>query len=426
MEMGERILEAREKRYELIRSLQKQYDAPVLCAKVNYPGTDKNTERARLAFYKLKKAMEEAFSEDQIFSCMTEGADGSALLMILPMTPQDAKGRAMEIEERHILGRIFDIDVYGEDGEPLDREALGVRPRSCILCEGDARQCMKEGKHSLKEVLEGFDRLIDEQSDPKEWADRIAEAMLYGMLSEISTHPSPGLVSPFSNGAHSDMDYFTFLKSTSAISSVMRDCAMIGIKEKADLLHKLRKIGLKAEKRMFDATEGVNTQKGILFLGGIACCAAGSCLRQGLPVDRENISIQCRNICEGIIENELHAVKKLHESIQDKESHAPQGPRAGKKAVHLSNGEKLFLRHGALGVRGEAAAGLPTVMDCGLPIYESTMDEGLDEKVAMVNCLIGIMSVLEDTTVLNRCGTEGVELMQSMSCLLYTSDAADE
>lgn len=406
MDLSEKILDAREKRYNFTMNLIHEYRQPVLCAKINYPGTDKNTTQAEFAFKELKAVVKKAFDGDAEFSCTLEGADGSSFLIVLPSGAEAAKMKAIEIEETHPLGRIFDIDIYDLKGAPIDRSAVGKDPRACVVCGKPARNCMRSGSHRLEEVLDAIHGCIDrelQEEDVEKKASRIAEAALLGMLYEISAFPSPGLVSPFSNGAHKDMDYFTFLKSTAAISSVMRDCAIIGITKEEALLAKIRKIGLTAEKRMFAVTEGVNTQKGLLFLAGVVCCAAGSCIREGKIVDRKNISDCCKDICKGIVENELHGMKQL------KKTHSSV------KATHLSNGEKLFLNHGALGVRGEAAGGLPTVIETGLPYLEIALKAGLSINDALVNSLIGIMSVLEDTTVLNRAGMEGIRIMHSVA-----------
>lgn len=51
----------------------------------------------------------------------------------------------------------------------------------------------------------------------------ISSFAIQAMLYEVSSYPSPGLVSPMSNGAHRDMDYFTFIDSTSVLSKQNSD-----------------------------------------------------------------------------------------------------------------------------------------------------------------------------------------------------------
>jgi triphosphoribosyl-dephospho-CoA synthase CitG len=223
-------------------------------------------------------------------------------------------------------------------------------------------------------------------------AFRIGEAAVLGMLYEVSASPSPGLVSPYSSGTHRDMDFFTFLKSTSAISHSMYLCAQAGIDySEEELLKVIRSIGITAERNMFKATEGVNTQKGLLFLAGVVCAAAGGCIRNGEKLERINISKKCSVICGGIVERELRGLKYNEK---------------------LSNGEKLYLKHGITGVRGEIEMGLPVVLEKGLPSYEEALDANLPAGEALCHSLINIMTDVEDTTVINRCGMEGFVLMK--------------
>ncbi|MBZ2174029.1 triphosphoribosyl-dephospho-CoA synthase [Schnuerera sp. xch1] len=219
---------------------------------------------------------------------------------------------------------------------------------------------------------------------------KISQAANLGMLYDICTSPSPGLVSPFSTGAHKDMDIFTFLKSIAAILPTMTICAELGLQEKYDLLPKLRRVGVKAEKEMFAATKGVNTQKGFLFLGGVVS-AAGSCIRLGKPVNRYNISNQCKYICKDIVEKELLNISK------DKVR---------------TNGERIFLEYGITGIRGEIENGLPSVLKVGLLLYEEALTSGLSINEALSHTLVGLMTVVEDSTVINRYGMEGLIIVK--------------
>lgn len=222
-------------------------------------------------------------------------------------------------------------------------------------------------------------------------AFKIGEAAILGMLYEVSTSPSPGLVSPYSSGSHNDMDFFTFLRSTSSIAYAMYLCAQIGMDNDEGILKKVRSIGLHAEKNMLESTCGVNTQRGLLFLAGIVCAAAGSCIRKNKDVNRFNISEECSKICYGLVEREL---KSLDESSK------------------LTNGEKLFLKYGATGIRSEIENGLPSVLNTSLPLLENALEKGIELKEALSHSLIGLMGVVEDTTVINRCGLEGLEIMR--------------
>lgn len=225
-------------------------------------------------------------------------------------------------------------------------------------------------------------------------AFKIGEAAILGMLYEVSASPSPGLVSPYSSGVHKDMDFFTFMRSSSSIAYAMYICAQIGMDYPInDILKTIRSVGIDAEKNMFKATAGVNTHRGYLFLGGLVCAAAGYCAQTSRILNRANISRVCSEICSDIVARELGELK-------DK--------------AKLSNGERLYIEYGLTGVRGEAEKGLPSVIEIGLPMYEEGLYCNLPLGEALCHSLIGIMTRAEDTTVVNRCGLEGLVFMRRL------------
>ena len=70
-------------------------------------------------------------------------------------------------------------------------------------------------------------------------AKKLAECASEAMLFEVSSYPSPGLVSPVSNGSHKDMNYYTFLGSISVLNKYMYEFALAGIqKDKIEEIEK--------------------------------------------------------------------------------------------------------------------------------------------------------------------------------------------
>ncbi|SCG83091.1 holo-ACP synthase [Proteiniborus sp. DW1] len=158
--MIDRILRDREQRYYEILSLITEYNMPVICGKINYPGNDKNTIEAKKAFQILKQILIEKFSNNIVYSKTLSGDDGSSILIVADMESLESKKIAITLELTHPLGRIFDIDVYFGDGESIGRENLGMEPRKCVLCGENARVCMRAGRHSLQEVVDKVNKMI--------------------------------------------------------------------------------------------------------------------------------------------------------------------------------------------------------------------------------------------------------------------------
>lgn len=207
----------------------------------------------------------------------------------------------------------------------------------------------------------------------------LSEIAIEAILYEVACFPSAGLVSPISSGAHKDMNYFTFLKSTAVLSKYMLWFSEEGYskKEPKDIFKSIREIGMKAEVDMFKKTRGINTHKGMIFIMGICCAAVAKTLYDcGAFQDiRHNI----RKMTEGIVKNELYFLDRNKQ---------------------LTYGEKLFLKYGIEGIRGEAENGFPIIFDYSLDLYKQSED--LNENERLVHTLIGIMQYCQDTTILHR------------------------
>ncbi len=234
----------------------------------------------------------------------------------------------------------------------------------------------------------------------REWkvskeAMNIGQAMTAGILLEVACEPSPGLVSPNSTGAHHDMNMMSFLLSSAAIAPYFSLFAQLGRDwdEKEPLLEVLRPHGINAEIEFLALTDQVNTQRGILFAGGIVAAAAGLVGKTG-QITAIKISQHVASICKGIVQREL-ASAIPHEKN--------------------SNGERLFMEHRLVGIRGEVEKGLPSVMEVGYPVFCKSMNGGMGLNDAMVHTLIYLFNCVEDTTVASRLGPGGLKKCKEAS-----------
>ena len=224
---------------------------------------------------------------------------------------------------------------------------------------------------------------------PKKLAEFASRAMMY----EVSCYPSPGLVSPVSNGAHKDMDYYTFLNSIAVLNKYMYEFAIVGTREDdlEGVFTKIREIGIRAEEDMFEVTEGVNTHKGMIFLMGITVSILAYAIKYELTFDKMQNLI--KEMCKGITD-EL----KLAESKSEKER---------------THGENLYVKYKFLGIRGEVEMGIPLAFQTGLSAYEKAKDLTVNDR--LIQTLITIMSKCKDSTILHRNDLECLEFVQNIS-----------
>lgn len=89
-------------------------------------------------------------------------AMGPFALLAVPGDPAAVKRACIGVEERRPAARLVDLDVYDQAGRPVDRAALGLAPRGCLLCPAPAVECIRLGRHPLPEVLDRVRGLLGE------------------------------------------------------------------------------------------------------------------------------------------------------------------------------------------------------------------------------------------------------------------------
>lgn len=215
----------------------------------------------------------------------------------------------------------------------------------------------------------------------------ISRLAVEAMLSEVSATPKPGLVDRHNCGAHHDMDFFTFVSSSAALSDAYRAMGQVGIdfgdQEITDMWPMLQSVGYEMEQRMFEATKNVNTHKGMVFSLGILSACAGWLSRQ------KNIqSITATAICGAAAQLCAGLCEKAFKDMDQKTA--------------LTKGDRMYLAYGLRGARGEAEDGFPTVMTVALPMYTLLRDTGISINDALVETLLHLVAHTEDTNIVSR------------------------
>jgi triphosphoribosyl-dephospho-CoA synthase len=216
-------------------------------------------------------------------------------------------------------------------------------------------------------------------------AGSIAEYAEQALLAELMLTPKPGLVDQRNCGAHHDMDIQTFLASARAIGEWLPRFVEIGHGSAdipaAEFLPTVRPIGVLCENAMLEATGGVNTHKGAVFSLGLLCAAAGRLLARHTKLNREGICSEVAKMCVGLVERELGGIHTARTA-----------------------GERIFRRYGLPGARGEAVSGFETVRTVALPVYDRLRLEGFRESVALLQVLLHLLAVNNDTNLVSRGG----------------------
>ena len=381
------VLAARDHRAEAQRQLLAQDARPLLSFTMNIPGPVKDSPLIRRGFHAGLRLLENAcnkagfvFLSRQLIHAPT----GNELLSAVDAPAEALKAICTQIEEESPMGRLFDMDVIGPDGQKLARR----EERRCLVCGAVGRGCASRRLHSLEELNAAVTKLLREGLLAAD-ADSVDALATKALLDEVATTPKPGLVDRSNNGSHRDMTPETFEKSAAALRGFWRGCFLCGTETSGlpaqEAFSGLRKLGIEAEKKMLAATGGVNTHKGAIFTLGTICGAIGRLWQPDAPCfDPDRIAETCAELCTRAVEADF--------------------ARLEQNGSARTAGERLYLEYGLRGIRGEAAAGLPAVRKTGLPVWEACLDEGMSRNDAGVIALLHLIALGKDTNMIKRRG----------------------
>lgn len=275
-----------------------------------------------------------------------------ATIRFVGSEPNDAvTARYVELMQQQLPAQGIEVEV-------LPRVSQGSHPISA----SNVRQQLAAG--SLSQVAQ----IVPASSLPY----ILGMAVRHALLAELETTPKPGLVDRHDSGAHSDMDFATMMASIDALRPHFLHMAQIGFSESLPSVEVIKQAGLAAETDMLAATGGVNTHRGALFAMGLMVMASAHLVFVGQEITPTELSNTIRLLASGFP--------------------SPTG-------THGSQATEKFQVKGALDLARE---GYKELMTDWLPYYQKVCKQ----EHANLKTLLYIMTQLDDTNVLHRCGTE--------------------
>jgi holo-ACP synthase/triphosphoribosyl-dephospho-CoA synthase len=310
------------------------------------------------------------------------------------------------------LGRLFDIDVFTPEGTKLSRGAEQRRP--CLVCGGDAFACGRSRAHDPAVVVDAALAIMERFVKDRLQA-RVTSAAANALISEVAVTPKPGLVDRANTGAHRDMDFFSFIDSTSTLLPFFRECAAAGYDYAARqpdaercttlpaLFDSLRLRGKIAEIDMRAVTGGINTHRGVIFSFGVLSAAYGFLYRDnetpGTPELLEACRAQTCRLLEDFARNSEHYDERGRDS--DSANGKADGRVGGPAPSH---GEAIYAKLGLRGIRGEVSMGFPTVRAHALPVLKHLLAAGHPMNDAGLGAFLSLLAHTGDTNIVHRGG----------------------
>ena len=380
------ILDAREARVQTQNQLLQTYEKPLLCFTMNIPGPVKYDRDVDIGFFVGCKLLDSDLQGRILHRQIHRKHTGCEAYYVVDMDSKTLKQIAIELEQTHPIGRLFDMDVLDVDGGKIERESLGHPRRQCLICDQDAYVCAGRRTHSLQELQDrtGFLLYVAARQWMAEW---IGVQAYLSLQQEVATTPKPGLVDRNNRGAHTDMGQRHFFTSANALRPYFVKFAESGYLNRdlpaTEAFAQLRTIGKEAEEAMLSATGGVNTHKGAIFSLGLLCAAAGRISPENWTA--ENLLAQCAAMTQGLVSRDFAGITV----------------ETAKTA-----GERFYAQYGITGIRGQAEAGYPAVKTVGLPIFQQALTRGLSWNDAGAVTLLHLLAATDDTNLIHRSDRE--------------------
>lgn len=150
------ILCSKDRRVNIQKNLIKKYNCSLICFTLNIPGTKKDSLLYRQIHGEGVKVLQEHLSNKDIpimglytYNRLT----GPESYICVQWETKSLKFLTVEIEEKHELGRIWDMDVLNDKNQNICREIIRANARKCMLCNGDVHVCRRNNKHSYSELI---------------------------------------------------------------------------------------------------------------------------------------------------------------------------------------------------------------------------------------------------------------------------------
>lgn len=405
------MLDARERRVWHQQELLGAYGKPLVCFTMNIAGPVKDSPLIRRGFARGRQLLERQFLRCGIKPLkidLSKAVTGPEVFYVLDAEPLTIKKLTTLVEDASPLGRLFDMDVLRPDGKKVDREELHLEGRKCLICGGPAKVCSSRRVHPVAELQARTTAILAETMDTLDAATAARQAVR-ALLYEVTTTPKPGLVDRRNSGSHTDMDSFTFMSSAASLYPYFEACTRAGRKTAdgpaPETFAALRPLGCEAEGEMLAATHGVNTHKGAIFSIGIVCAGAGppGPCRLGRPGPRAGGSLDHDGRADG---------KRLW--------------RGHGRECRYRRAD-LYVQYGITGVRGQVEAGLPAVLEFGLPALEKGLAAGYSLNQSGCGALLAIIANSTDTNLIARSDrATQLAVVEELKALLARTPYPDE
>ena len=159
----EQMLAAREERGARQAAALKCFGKPLVSMSVVIPGPVKDGWLPRWVLANALHELE-AVSDARAWHVLSRRVlwreTGPEALYVMDVDARAVKLAAVELEDHHPIGRLWDLDVIDPRHDRLSRQDLGFPARRCLLCGRPAHACSRSRQHPLEELISAIGKIV--------------------------------------------------------------------------------------------------------------------------------------------------------------------------------------------------------------------------------------------------------------------------
>lgn len=153
------MMKCREKRVQIQNEFIARYHDPVISFCMNIPGPIKTSPLIRNGFEAGKNEITDILNRNALpVNDLAELHEftGDEWIASVKASASQLKELALKLEEEHLYGRLFDIDIIDINGDKLSRKVY----RKCLICNCQSQECARSRKHTVEEMQEKIRELL--------------------------------------------------------------------------------------------------------------------------------------------------------------------------------------------------------------------------------------------------------------------------
>ena len=162
----EQMLMAKENRVNNQQQVFAHYPYPLISLSLVIPGPIKKSSGTVFLFNEAVQAIHQMLNQHNIsiiHEKLYESITGDEALLSIDYNVDMLKQLCIKIEERHFLGRLWDIDVIDPvTQKSISRSKFEHHSRQCLVCHDNAKICGRSKRHSINEILSAIANKVND------------------------------------------------------------------------------------------------------------------------------------------------------------------------------------------------------------------------------------------------------------------------